>query len=88
MVSVFTTINAPMKYSLRESTLVELLKKCEFPTKYDQHIYSFFTEVSPSVVCRFCNQNGISMEILKSYYFKYIQPLYTNRNLEEIFNVD
>lgn len=88
MASVFTTINAPMRYLLPESTLSELLKKCEFPAEYDQHIYAFFTEVSPSVVCMFCKQNGILIDTLKTYYFKYIKPLYTNRRLEEIFNVD
>lgn len=88
MVSVFTTINAPMKYFLTESHLAELLKKCEFPTKYEQHIYAFFTEVSPAVICMFCKQNGIFIDTLKFYYFKYIKPIYTNKWLEEVFNVE
>ncbi len=88
MTTAYSTMNASLKYPLKEEELAHFIKTKQFPDKYKEHIHIFFTEVSTSVIYKFITEQGITLQQLKEYYLKYIQEKYTNNNLEEMFKVE
>jgi len=81
--SIYTTVNAPFKQIICEEDIAGLILKMAFPDQYSGHLAVFFTEVPVSELAAFINKFNIPAKILKQYYFKYIAPVYTNKNLEE-----
>lgn len=85
--SILTTVNSAFKRPISEHELAGFIKSNTFPEDYSEHIYTFFTEVPLSAIFRFILKNNISLGELRDYYYRYIQPLYRNRELEEMLDV-
>jgi hypothetical protein len=88
MTTVYSTINAPFKYSLNEEQLASFIRSNKFPEEFKGHIYAFFTEISVSEIYKFIKEQDVSLDELKNYYFKYIERTYTNAELEEMFIIE
>lgn len=88
MTTAYSTINASVKYPLKEEDLAHFIKTKQFPDEYKEHIYVFFTEVSTSVIYKFIMEQGITLQQMKEYYFDYIKVKYTNNNLEGMFKIE
>ena len=85
---IYTTINAPFKKVLSEERLSRSIKDGIFPSEFREHILILFTEVPISLIYRFMKECGISHEMLKDYYERYIKDECRNRELEEMFQIE
>lgn len=88
MTTAYSTINASVKYPLREEDLAHFIKTGQLPDKYREHIYVFFTEVSTAAIYKFMTEQGVTLEQLKEYYFGFVKGKYTNRDLEGMLKVE
>lgn len=84
---ILTTVNSAFKHPISEDELANFIKNGIFPEDYSEHIYTFFTEVPLSAIFRFMLKNNLSLDKLRDYYYRHIQNLYRNRELEEMLEV-
>lgn len=82
---VYSTVNASVKDPVSDDMLARIILSGEMDKKHTTHLYAFFLEVPVQVIAEFASEFKIPIGTLKCYYEKYIQPLYTNKELERFF---
>ncbi|SMB96150.1 hypothetical protein SAMN00808754_1411 [Thermanaeromonas toyohensis ToBE] len=82
---VEAVINAQTRNFLAEDRLANFIKRQEFPEEYIVQIFNFFTDVPVPAVVKFLSRHGISVKELESYYREYVQDIYPNPELEQLF---
>jgi len=80
------TVNAAYKEAISDEEIAELLRRKIPPDKrFTEHVYVFFTEIPVGVINKFLKQENVSPQQLQDYYETFIQPVYQNKELEELF---
>lgn len=86
MKTIDTTVNISLKYSVTEKKLSEIIKSGKTDEKYLAHIFAFFTDVPVPDILAFIKKYGISLSLIKKYYFKHVKKFYPNAELENVFS--
>ena len=81
--SVYTTVNASSKHILYEEDIAGFILLMALPEQYSAHMAVFFTEVPVAEIAEFIHKYNISVKTLKEYYYKHMEPVHKNRELEE-----
>jgi len=79
--SIAISVNASYAEIWDGKKLAEIIKNLIPPQS--ERIYVLFTEIPLQLLIKFCYDHDIPLELLKTYYEKYIKPVYRNQELEE-----
>jgi|GEM_PF-2076119 len=86
MKTVNTTVNISLKNPVTEKKLSEIIKSGKTEEKYLAHIFALFTDVPVPDILAFTEKYGISLSLIKKYYFKHVKKFYSNTELENAFS--
>jgi len=81
------TVNCSYKVEISEKELAEIIKSGELPEEKRGYLEVFFSEVPLSEIVDFCDKYGITINELKNFYERNIKPLFSNKELEELWKI-
>ena len=81
------TVNCSYKVKIPEEKLAEIIKSGELPEEKRGYLEVVFSEVPLSEIVDFCDKYGITINELKNFYEKNIRPLFSSKELEELWKI-
>ena len=85
--SIEIAINIPFQKKISENELFKIIKNCEIPTKWKDHIEYLFTEVPSELFLLWCNEKNMDLSNLKIFYEKCIKNNYKNTWLQKLWEI-
>ncbi len=81
------TVNCSYKVKISEGELAEIIKSGKLPDEKRGYLEVFFSEVPLSEIVDFCDRYEITINELKNFYEKNIKSLFSNKELEELWEI-